>query len=73
MTYISGENDGFPLPCSEEELKAFDEDLFSENQTARQRKKKDRQRSKSATNVPDLNTLRLKLQKIQCKLLENTM
>lgn len=60
-----GENDGFPLPCSEEELKAFDEDVFVEYPSARRRKKKDRQRSKSATNVPDLATLRLKLQKIQ--------
>ena len=66
---ITGENDGFPLPCSEEELKAFDQDVFVEYPTATRQKKKNRQRSKSATNIPDLATIRLKLQKIQCKFL----
>ena len=64
---ITGENDGFPLPCSKDELKAFDQDVFVEYPTPSRRKKKNRQRSKSATNVPDLATIRLKLQKLQCK------
>ncbi|KAH3816374.1 hypothetical protein DPMN_117890 [Dreissena polymorpha] len=69
----SDENDGFPLPSTEEELKAFDKQVFIQSpeyldnkvSCKRTKKKKDRARSKSATHVPDVNTIRLKLQKLQ--------
>lgn len=72
ILYISVENDGFPLPSTEAELSEFDRQVFIENSektTRRKRtKKRDRQRSKSATAVPDFGTIRLKLQKLQSEL-----
>ncbi|XP_060562107.1 FYVE, RhoGEF and PH domain-containing protein 4-like [Ruditapes philippinarum] len=66
------ENDGFPLPSTNEEIKAFDQQAFIDQSQScgkggvqKRSKKRDRQRSKSATSVPDLGTIRLKLQKIQ--------
>ncbi|KAL4226024.1 FYVE [Mactra antiquata] len=67
------ENDGFPLPSTESELNEFDQQVFIEhleNSEKSSRRKKtsktrNRQRSKSATAVPDLGTIRLKLQKLQ--------
>ena len=71
---ISGENDGFPLPCNDRELKDFDKEVFRNNSVTsgtsggkKTRRKHDRNRSKSATSVPDLTVIRLKLQKLQCK------
>ncbi|XP_052780076.1 FYVE, RhoGEF and PH domain-containing protein 4-like isoform X2 [Mya arenaria] len=68
---IKDENDGFPLPSTPDDLKEFDRQAFIETPefaekvgTKKSRKKRDRQRSKSATNVPDLGTIRLKLQKL---------
>ncbi|XP_053377167.1 FYVE, RhoGEF and PH domain-containing protein 4-like isoform X3 [Mercenaria mercenaria] len=65
------ENDGFPLPSTDEEIKAFDQQAFIDQSQSwgkvgslRRSKKRDRQRSKSATSVPDLGTIRLKLQKL---------
>jgi len=59
---IAGDRDDFPLPSTDEEIKAFDQELFVECTRTVEVDLKEKGRSRS---IPDLLSLRTKLFKLQ--------